>query len=180
MDYTDATAMTNARRLVLVCALLLAAGTISSSQTRPPAETPVDAAVRALNAGRFDQIDSLLKGSTDPRAVVLRAQAEIQRGRYPQAEALLTPAVGSNPGGDAAVELGLLQLYLGRRADGKRTLQRVIEVSPHATTADFLRLGRASRACETRLLRPLISLRTTPRANPARSAFEDVQNGQRS
>jgi tetratricopeptide (TPR) repeat protein len=138
--------MTNARRLVLVCALLLAAGTISSSQTRPPAETPVDAAVRALNAGRFDQIDSLLKGSTDPRAVVLRAQAEIQRGRYPQAEALLTPAVGSNPGGDAAVELGLLQLYLGRRADGKRTLQRVIEVSPHATTADFLRLGRASRA----------------------------------
>src|SRR3954462_4167541 len=100
VDYTDATAMTNARRLVLVCALLLAAGTISSSQTRPPAETPVDAAARALNAGRYDQIDTLLKGSTAARAVVLRAQAEIQRGRYPQAEALLGPAAGSNPGSD--------------------------------------------------------------------------------
>jgi cellulose synthase operon protein C len=127
-------------------ALLLAAGTISSSQTRPPAESGVDGAARALNFGRFEQVESLLAGSTDPRAIVLRAQAEIQRGRYAQAESLLTPAANANPGGDAALELGLLQLYLGRRTDAKRTLDRVLNASSETTGADLLRMGRAARA----------------------------------
>ncbi len=134
------------RRLLFICALLLAAGTSSSSQTRQPADTPVEAAARALNAGRYDQIDTILSGSTDPRAVLLRADAEVARGRYPQAVTLLSAPAASSPGGDAALELGLLQLYLGRRDEGRRTLQRVLQTSPRTSGADLMRLGRAARA----------------------------------
>ena len=110
--------MTNARRLLLVFALLLAAGTASSSQN---GQAPRPAA--------------------DP--LVARAQAEIQRGRYQEAEALLAPAVSTNL--DAALELGLLQLYLGR-PEARATLQRVMQQSPQRSAADFLRMGRAARA----------------------------------
>jgi tetratricopeptide (TPR) repeat protein len=76
---------------------------------------------------------------------VLRARAHIARGRYPEAEKLLAGAASSNSGGDAALELGLLQHYLGR-ADATRTLQTVITQSDAATPADLLRLGLAAGA----------------------------------
>ncbi|MEQ1574821.1 MAG: tetratricopeptide repeat protein [Vicinamibacterales bacterium] len=136
-----------ARRLLLVSALLLALGASSSSQTRPAADaSPADAAARALNLGRFDQVDALLRTLTDPRALVLRAQADIERGRYPQAEMLLAAPASANAGGDAALALGLLQLHLGRRADGTRTLQRLLATAPQSSPADLVRLGRAARA----------------------------------
>lgn len=108
-----------ARRLLLVFALLLAASTSSSSQ---PGQNAPRAAV-------------------DP--LVARAQAEIQRGRYQEAEAILAPVVATNL--DAALELGLLQKYLGRPA-ATATLQRVMQQSPQRSAADFLRMGRAARA----------------------------------
>ena len=138
--------MTTARRSAFVFALLLAAGAISSSQTRPPAETGVEGAARALNFGRFEQVDTLLRDSKDPRAIVIRAKADVQRGRYSQAEALLAPAAAADGGGDAALELGLLQLYLGKKAEGKRTLDRVLDASAETTPADLVRMGRAARA----------------------------------
>ncbi|MGE3404330.1 MAG: tetratricopeptide repeat protein [Vicinamibacterales bacterium] len=107
-----------ARRLLLVFALLLAASTSSSSQPGQNAAPAVD-------------------------PLVARAQAEIQRGRYQEAEAILTPAVATNL--DAALELGLLQRYLGRPA-ATATLQRLMQQSPQRSAADFLRMGRAARA----------------------------------
>ena len=136
----------SARRFWLVVALLLAAGTSSSTQVPGEPGTPTAQAERALNSGRYEQVEGLLRGVNDPRAVVLRAQAEVQRGRYSQAESILTPAANANPGGDAALELGLLQMYLGRRAQGTRTLDRLLQVSDDATANDLVRLGRASRA----------------------------------
>ena len=62
----------------------------------------------------------------------LRARAAIARGRYADAEKLLTPAAASAPSSDAALELGLLQQYLGRRQDARRTLQRVLDGAPLA------------------------------------------------
>jgi tetratricopeptide (TPR) repeat protein len=138
--------MTTARRSAFVFALLLTAGAISSSQTRPPVETGVDGAARALNFGRFEQVESLLRDSKDPRAIVIRAQADMQRGKYAEAEALLAPAAAADGGGDAALELGLLQLYLGKKAEGKRTLNRVLDASAETTSADLVRMGRAARA----------------------------------
>src|SRR4051812_3617595 len=107
------------QRLAGVCAaVLISLTTVSSGQTRPPAPAGSDPASRAFNAGEYEQVEALLKSATDPRSIALRARAAIARGRYPEAEATLGPPALQAPGSDAALELGLLQLYLGRRADG--------------------------------------------------------------
>jgi tetratricopeptide (TPR) repeat protein len=133
---------------VAVAAVLVVSATLPSAQTTPTGQplTPVDLATQALNTGRYDEVDPLLKGVTDNRATTLRARAAIARGRYADAEKLLTPAAAAAPAGDAALELGLLQQYLGRRQDARRTLQRVMEGTALRTAADFTRGGRAARA----------------------------------
>src|SRR5690242_13388380 len=111
----------------LVGALVLGVGVtalVVVSMTLPPAQaqqatapagapapplTPADLAALAIKTGRYDEVDALLKGVTDARATTLRARAAIARGRYADAEKLLTPVVASAPAGDAALELGLLQ-----------------------------------------------------------------------
>jgi len=137
----------HARQWAVVGAILLTLGTSSSSQTRPGADlSPLDQAARALNQGRFDQVESLVAGSSDPRATTLVAEAHVQRGRYADAESLLTPRANAAPGGDAAAMLGKLQLYLGKRDAGRRTLLRVLSTSARTSTADRVRLGVAARA----------------------------------
>src|SRR5207237_8797457 len=73
------------------------------------------------------------------------ARKAIDTGRYADAEKLLAGPAASAPGGDAALELGKLQLYVGKKAEGTRTLQRVINASAQNTAADFVRLGDAER-----------------------------------
>jgi tetratricopeptide (TPR) repeat protein len=144
------------QRLAAVCvALLISLTTVSSGQTRSPAAAPAgDPAERAFNAGQYEQVDALLKPATDPRSVALRAKAAIARGRYSEADMMLAPAARQAPGSDAALELGLLQIYLGRRADGVRTLQGVINGSGESLPADLVRLGLASRALAVTLNEP--------------------------
>src|SRR5262245_15295799 len=127
------------RRLLAVCAILTLCLTAHSSAQSPQntAASPFDAASRALNRGQFDEVATLLRDSTDPRAIAIRARAEIAQGRYAEAEKLLTAAAASAPGSDAALELGTLQLLLGRRADATRTLQGVLTRSPQNTQQDL-------------------------------------------
>jgi tetratricopeptide (TPR) repeat protein len=155
--YTDSTPM---RRSLLRATLALMglsaiggavwlSGALPSAQT-PPARapapaSPLDAAAAAINTGRYDEVDGILGGSTDRRAALLRARAAIARGRYPEAEKLLAAGAASDPGGDAAVELGGLQMYLGRRQDASRTFQRVLSSVSPRVAADFVRLGTAAR-----------------------------------
>jgi tetratricopeptide (TPR) repeat protein len=136
------------QRLALVCAIALLCLTSASSAQSPqaPAPSPYENAARALNYGRFDEVGTLLRDLGDPRAVALRARADIARGRYGEAEKLLAPAATSTPGSDAALELGLLQLQLGRGQEAVRTLQGVVNRSPSDTPADLVRIGRAARA----------------------------------
>jgi tetratricopeptide (TPR) repeat protein len=130
------------RPLLMVCALLVAAATQPTAQA--PAETPADVAFRE---GRFDEVERLLRNATDPRSLALRARAMIRRGQYPQAEALLTKPAAASPTSDAALELGLLQFTLGRRADARRTLNRLLDgLSPPKGPAEFIRFGHAARA----------------------------------
>jgi tetratricopeptide (TPR) repeat protein len=133
---------------VAIAAGLVISATLPSAQTPPAGQplTPADLAAQALDTGRYDEVDPLLKGATDLRATTLRARAAIARGRYADAEKLLTPAAASAPASDAALELGLLQQYLGKRQDARRTLQRVMDGTPRRTPADFTRGGRAARA----------------------------------
>ena len=74
------------------------------------------------------------------------ARRAIDTGRYADAEKLLAVPAASAPGGDAALELGKLQLYLGKKTEGTRTLDRMINASAQNTAADFVRLGEAERA----------------------------------
>src|SRR5687767_13657300 len=129
---------------VAVAVGLVVSATLPSAQTPPAGQplTPADLAQLALNTGRYEEVDPLLKGATDGRATTLRARAAIARGRYAEAEKLLTPAAASAPSSEAALELGLLQQYLGRRQDARRTLQRVVDGAALRTAADFTRAGR--------------------------------------
>src|SRR5690606_11473948 len=78
--------------------------------------------------------------------IAIRARAHIARGRYAEAEQLLTGPAASAPGGDAALELGLLHLKLGRRDQGSRILLTLIDASPRRTAQDYHRLAEAARA----------------------------------
>jgi tetratricopeptide (TPR) repeat protein len=138
--------LTRQRLLAMCAALLVALGTSSSGQTPAVDNSPAAAAARAFNRGQFKQVESLLSSLTDDRSIALRGRAAVAQGRYAEAEKLLGSRAAAAPGGDAALELGLLQLYLGRRVDGTRTLVAVLTRSPENSSADLLRLGRAARA----------------------------------
>ena len=87
-----------------------------------------------------------MDGSDEPQAVVLRSRADAERGRYAEAEQWLRAAAATAPAGDAALELGLLQMRLGRRQDGANTLEGVLSGTDPRTAAEYLRVARASRA----------------------------------
>src|SRR3954471_3997907 len=128
---------------VAVLALLFTSGTLPSAQAR---NTPLDNAANLIKVGQYDEVEPLLRDEKDPRAIALRARAHIARGRYQDAEKLLTPAAAAAPTSDAALELGLLRMYLGRKDEATRDLQRIIATSQPRTTADYLRLSKAARA----------------------------------
>ena len=98
--------------------------------------------------GLFLVIAALVGAQVRPAAdsTLETARKAFDTGRYADAEKLLAGPAASAPGSDAALELGRLQLYLGRKAEGTRTLQRVISSSAQNTVADFVRLGEAERA----------------------------------
>jgi tetratricopeptide (TPR) repeat protein len=138
-------------QLLVVCLLLLANGDLPAAQGRPGASqartaaaAPADPATRAMNSGEYDAVESLLRNDSSPRAIALRARAHVARGRYAEAEKLLSPAAASAPLSDAALELGRLQMLLGRRADATRTLTRIVDGLQPRNVGDYMRLGLAS------------------------------------
>lgn len=140
------------RTLVKALTGLLVLGLVTAPLARSEAQPPtaptagVQAAWRALNEGRYDEVETLLKGvsPTDSLAASLRGRAHAARGRYTEAERALERAAAESPASDAALELGLLQLTVGRRADGTRTLAAVMGSGREARTA--AELTRAARA----------------------------------
>ena len=130
-------------RVAIVIAPLLVVGTMLAQNRQ--GGTAIDEAIRALNQGRYQEVDQILAGQTDARATALRGRALVEQGKYADAEKLLAGPAKAQPTSDAAVELGLLQLTLGRRADGAATLRRVLTLTPN-TAGENLRLGRAAAA----------------------------------
>jgi len=134
-----------ARILVVAGALLAVGGPAAAAQT--PGDSAVDAAERALRTGRYGEVDSLLEEESGRRALLLRGRAERLRGRYLEAEKLFAEAAEGRSTGDGALELGLLQFYLGRRPEARRTLQPVFDLGRSATSsAEALRAGLAALA----------------------------------
>ena len=136
------------RRLPALCAIVTLCLTAPSSAQSPQntAASPFEAASRALNRGQFDEVATLLRDSTDPRAIALRARAEIARGRYARGR---ETAGGSRRLGARerrGARARVATDALGRRADATRTLQGVLPRSPQNTPQDLTRLGLAARA----------------------------------
>src|SRR5262249_12116335 len=102
--------------LLLVAVVLtpLSASRTAQSARRPPRPPP--AANRALVEGRFDDVDAAVEklDLRDPNVAALKARAAIARGRYQDADALLRPIAQRAPTSEAALELGLLERYLGK------------------------------------------------------------------
>src|SRR3954466_1497893 len=151
---------------VLVAALaflaLPSSGTAQAPRRPAQADTPYRGAIRALNEGRYDEVDALAE-KQDPNLVAAKARAAIARGRYAQAEALLRPVVSRLPSSEAALELGLLQQMLGR-ADAAALLEKVAPLAD--TSNDPNEVARAARA-----------LRALGRFHESNAAYRDATSG---
>src|SRR3979411_2668803 len=85
--------------VVLALALIPVAVAQSSRRLSPD----LQGAARALNEGRYDEVPGFTAklGQADPLVAALNARAQIARGRYQEAEALLRPAAQRAPTGEA-------------------------------------------------------------------------------
>jgi tetratricopeptide (TPR) repeat protein len=130
---------------LLVIVLL---SSVSAHAQQPGVAAAREAAQKAFAAGKYEEAASLTEVfAKDESMIVLRAQTFIVRGDYERALTLLQPVVVENPGGEAALELGLLQRYLGRRGEARRTLQLLrLAQGPGTASRAFVRAGRAARA----------------------------------
>ena len=154
-----------AAALVVACAVTATASAqvrpTPSPSTLPPGATPapppepvaapvvIDPAERALAESRFADVDVLAAEPDAPpvRRIAL-ALAEEARGRYDAARERLEPEAAADPGGEAALELGLLLMRLGRREAAVQQLSAVA-AAPQAgerSAVRLLRLGRALAA----------------------------------
>ena len=127
----------------------VAAGGVTSPAAQAP-PSPADGAARALPRGRFDEVDKLLQNATDPRAVALKApRGGCSAAATRKPRSLLARAATAAPTSDAALELGLLQLKLGRRDRRdqlNRLADRLADESRAARTAASAALAGAGRA----------------------------------
>src|ERR1700674_5780042 len=134
--------MMRRRQIALLVAVMPA---LLAAQAPRRAPQGLQAATRALVEGRYDEAEDLATklDLRDPSVVAIKARAEIARGRYQEAEALLRPAADRAPTSEAALELGLLQHMLGR-PDAGALLTRVASLAN--TGRDAIELARGGRA----------------------------------
>ena len=139
-----------ARRLFLLALAIILTATLAplvtaEQQTAAAARTNAE---KSYRAGRYDEVESFAQANPkDEQLAVFKALALSARGNYAGAESTLHPFAAANPGGDAAVELGLVQLYVGKRPEGRRTLMSVLGADvPKPSARDYLRAARAARA----------------------------------
>jgi tetratricopeptide (TPR) repeat protein len=129
---------------IIVASVFFVAAQPSANQSAAATRA---AAEKAFRAGQYDEVERLTQGpGTDEGLNVLRAKALIARGEYAKAEQLLTGPASATPTSDAALELGLLQMMLGRRSEGRRTLQLILIGEERGGTARaYARAARAAR-----------------------------------
>ncbi len=129
----------------------LAAAFPAAGQVRLPDDEPSSPAqlryqaLAALRAGEYaDVIELTRRLGTDPDALLFRGRALEATGKYAPALAAFEAAAGRQPSGEAAFELGRLQLMVGHTAEGTRVLERVIAGASRSDVGETI--GRAARA----------------------------------
>jgi tetratricopeptide (TPR) repeat protein len=140
---------------MLVILLLIGAWAVfppaNFTQNTAPADTSsfVKAARRAIAHGQINEAESMAKArpADEPARAAVLAQLAARSGKYADALRLLEPAAAKDPAGDASLELGLLQMHLGRAEDATRALNSVFRQSSSAA-GDPEALFRAARAAQ--------------------------------
>jgi tetratricopeptide (TPR) repeat protein len=134
---------------ITLCSVALTAGlglALGREQAAPRSgRSPAEEAWRA---GQYEEVEKLAQTQPANDALtLLRAKSAAAVGEYARAESLLQPLAAKAPGSEAAVELGLLQVYQGKRQEARKTLQYVLLAAQSANDArEFLNAGRAARA----------------------------------
>lgn len=134
-----------ARTVMLPVALALAVASMGA-QGRPAAADPIRQVRAALAHGDLSGARVIAGRQTAdaPATVVAQALIDMFEGRYVEARARLLPAADRQPLGEAAVELGLLELQMGLRDEGVRRLDRIASNRTLTTPDDYFRLARAA------------------------------------
>ena len=136
-------------RRSILCALLVAAMSLGLAPVAAQQDTLVRQVRTALGHANLAEARRLVDRrarrprppSTSPRPSSISSKA-----RTIDARELLMPLAKANPLGDAALELGLLELRHGRRDEGRQILDQI--ASPQrqfAAQEDYYRLARAAR-----------------------------------
>lgn len=138
------------RTSLLIIAVALTAGLVplvTAEQSQNVTQARITAE-KSWRGGRFSEIETLAKAFPKDEAIAIHhALSVAARGDYAAAEEILKPFAAANPGGDAALEIGLLQLGVGRRTEGRQALTLVLAADIRNPGArDYLRAARASRA----------------------------------
>jgi predicted Zn-dependent protease len=133
----------------LAASVALAVASVSAQTGRP--NTPqTDTLVRqvrtALGHANLAEARRLASdASARPESRDLAsALVSIYEGKDDEARTLLTPLARANALGDAAVELGLLELRHGRRDEGRQVLNSIASQRTSLSTEDYYRLARAA------------------------------------
>ncbi len=139
------------RRLLLLVVLVILTAGITPRVTAEQAQNVTAAraaADKSLRGGRYAEVDTLAQAfPKDESIAVAHALSVAARGDYARAESILQPHAAANRGGDAALELGLLQLGIGKRTEGRRSLTMILAADvPKPGARDYLRAARAARA----------------------------------
>ncbi len=135
--------------VILIAACLAATGaSVPSAQQSPFAQSFPASAWTAIAHGKLSDAEGQARsrpaGDGD-RAAILGHLA-IRKGQYEEAITTLEPAAAQDPVGAAALELGLLQMRLGRTEAGSRLLTAMFRQGSGA--GDAVVLARAARAAQ--------------------------------
>ncbi|HJO39174.1 MAG: tetratricopeptide repeat protein [Vicinamibacterales bacterium] len=107
------------------------------------------AARRALAHGDIAEAEDLANARevNDAAAAAVRGRIATGRGDFSEAERLLVPAAGADPTGEAALELGLLMVRLGRGEEALTSLAPIIATAARRRVdVELLRVAEAARA----------------------------------
>ena len=142
-----------AMRPLVVILLYVCAG--SSSRTQAQVASTSDAASftraarSAIAHGRLSEAEALAKArpAADSNAAAVLAQLQVLRGHYDDAIRLLEPAAAADEGGEAALQLALLQRKLGHGDAALKLFSGVYRQTSNGTDQETLfRAARAAHA----------------------------------
>jgi tetratricopeptide (TPR) repeat protein len=137
---------------IVVLAACLAAAPISTGLQDARRAGPVAGVRTAIGHGDLAAARSAAATGTGAEAELARALVDLFVGREAEARARLTPLAQANALGEAALELGLLELRQVRRDEANRWLNPLAAVRQFSGPDDYLRLARAARGIRQKLL----------------------------